>query len=196
MRILYVLKDTFVLCIILLFANACTQIDNEDGCEGDAGAKDGINIKYNDSAVPIKIFELDSCYLNGIFIKFWDNGKIKTYGYGKKGREYGSWMFYDTTGILLSKHEYNNGILSQVTSQFGDAVFDRKTSVLYFGGKQLNLSDDGDITNSHYTDFRLYNLSSDTIVLQTTKKQILFDKNLKVLKTIPQNYFDSLQHGL
>ena len=96
------------LVLFLSYSLASCNLSDQ-GCEEDANAKDGINIKYHSNNTPRLIYELDTCRLNGIDLKFHENGRIKVYGYGKSGREYGHWFFYDESGNFISKHFYQNG---------------------------------------------------------------------------------------
>jgi len=69
---------------------------------------DGVFIEFYDNG-KIKSFRNADIFNDGQVIEFHNNGVIKEFGNTKKGSANGIWLYFDSTGRLDGKVEYDHG---------------------------------------------------------------------------------------
>jgi hypothetical protein len=172
-----------ILILSILFSSLLHSCWSDQGCEDDVEARQGINITHFENKKPKIIYELDSCRLNGVEIYFHKNGRIKSYGYGERGRLKDTFLFYDTLGFLVTKHLYVDGTLVQVTDAKEVVKYDRTNKRLHYKNNILDLSNDTLIVRSHFSRFLIYNNLPNGIFFEAEQKDLLLDKNLNIISS-------------
>jgi hypothetical protein len=149
-------------------------------CEGDPDMRDGLNIKYHVNGNPEKIDQIKDCLLNGIELKFYLNGSIKSYGYGKAGKDEGFRVLFDSTGLYSSKQLYKDGKFVFISSLDESIVMD-SNYVLRSKDYSIDLKSDSFLKRSHNSEYFIKQVNSDSIYLEAEQKTILFDKSLNII---------------
>ena len=89
--------------IILLFLTQCNTTDCQDYGYDNGWHIDsqGINNK--------RLYLINNCFINGPVFYFYSNNCLMEYGTEINGKEVHIWYFYDSTGVLVSKKNFDSG---------------------------------------------------------------------------------------
>jgi hypothetical protein len=169
-----------------------TFLSNRNKCED---YKNGINTKYyNDGSIKC-VFEVDSCKVNGYWLKYFPNKKLKETILYSNDNPIKS-EIYDSTGQLIGMESFNKSYILYILDSLRDTVFtiDSKTRLLkHYNCHEIDsIITDSTTTNSFGISEFHYNQKWLVLIFSHTKNVHVYKINrLKKVFDLEKNYNDS-----